>query len=224
MNDDSFEPINIGESYDSLNSTLLLDPLATIQEQPGNFEQAWDSNDADDAKIIDSLPVGLWTSFLQPMEEAYDDTDGWFEQPQSTDMSAASEATTRSPTDTAKSPPTASSTEKSLPTGKSPRRRGRPAYPSQRKSHNEIEARYRGTINAALKTLQQELPDINISGSSSSDQRPRGNPTKADVMVSAASFIRTLKEENCRLVEENSRLRAVIMSNKLPSSYESMGQ
>jgi hypothetical protein len=189
-----------------MNPDMLLYPVASSQAQFDQPDPTWDLNEPGDTSIIDSLPMGLWTSYLQPSEEAYDYTTDWFETPASTNTSIGSTtATSRSPVDTVKTPPALQTSEMATAPGESPKRRGRPAYPSRRKSHNEIEARYRGTINAALKTLQQELPDV-----TGSEQRLRGNPTKADVMMSAAAFIRQLKEENQRLWDGNERLRGML--------------
>ena len=94
------------------------------------------------------------------------------------------------------------------------KRRARPAHTAERTAHKEVEARYRETMNAAIRTLQQAVPPLTHSDGSFIDGEQRPHLSKAAIMIGAATYIKHLEAEYRRSIEENNALRAVVARHR----------
>ena len=95
------------------------------------------------------------------------------------------------------------------------RKRGPPKLPRRSRSskstitkripHNEVERKYRNTLNAAMEQLRAKVPTLpQHDGSFTGPLKP----TKVFVLVAAVEYIERLEAENARLIEENKIKRA----------------
>jgi Helix-loop-helix DNA-binding domain len=97
------------------------------------------------------------------------------------------------------------------------RKRGRPrlnrtaaetsaaAASSQRVPHNQVERKYRETLNAEMERLRVNIPTLPRSEVSSLAGPPR--PSKATVLAAAVQYIKDLEHDVETLADENEGLR-----------------
>ncbi|KIW03922.1 uncharacterized protein PV09_04763 [Verruconis gallopava] len=117
------------------------------------------------------------------------------------------------PTDSPSSSDTVSPPASDSPPAKTPRRRGRRPSSRRRKSHNEIEQKYRNTVNTAIQNLQSAIPQLSLPGGAETNHRPQ--LTKATVLISATMYIKQLEQERDKLLEMNKIFRDAIARGKL---------
>ncbi|KIV99254.1 uncharacterized protein PV09_09025 [Verruconis gallopava] len=89
-------------------------------------------------------------------------------------------------------------------------RSGRKAT-SNRKTHNEIEKKYRDSVSDALNGLKGVVPQVSsakIGAEISSAQM-----TKVGILTSATSYIKQLEQERDLLLQENNVLRDIMLQN-----------
>jgi hypothetical protein len=108
------------------------------------------------------------------------------------------------------------------PVVKVPRKRGRQPQPSKRKAHNEIEQKYRNTVNAAIQGLQRAVPQLSSSDGNSLGDRPQ--LTKAAILIGATTYIKQLEQEREKLLEENKVFRDAVMRERLLSEMRTFRQ
>lgn len=184
------------------------------------YMQPWAVNDYFDTINMDSIPEGLWSAYIPAAQNSYEYATDISDLSQldylsETNTTADLRSHTQEITDLPLSPPPTPSASTASTPAKVSKKRGRPPCPAQRKTHNEIEARYRGTINAAIKALQQVVPQMTTPDGTTIDEGKRPIMSKAAVMIGAASYIKHLEEEHRRLMEENKFLRTTILENQL---------
>ena len=71
--------------------------------------------------------------------------------------------------------------------------------------HNEVEKKYRETLNHEMERLRLNVPTLPQPNGSSLLGPPK--PSKATVLAAAVQYIKELEAENVRLVSENNGLR-----------------
>lgn len=77
---------------------------------------------------------------------------------------------------------------------------------SQRVPHNQVERKYRETLNAEMERLRVNIPTLPQHDGSSLAGPPR--PSKATVLSAAVDYIKQLEAETERLAEQNENLRS----------------
>jgi len=91
-------------------------------------------------------------------------------------------------------------------TGNSPKSRL-----SRRLPHNQVERKYREGLNSELERLRRAVPTL--LQQNSSDLTGPLKPSKAMVLASAIDYIKAIKAERDKLLEENEYLRNMRSSN-----------
>ena len=91
-------------------------------------------------------------------------------------------------------------------TGNSPKPR-----PNRRLPHNQVERKYREGLNSELERLRCAVPTLPQRDSSDLAGPPK--PSKATVLASAIDYIKAIKAERDKLLEENEHLRGMRSSN-----------
>jgi hypothetical protein len=76
---------------------------------------------------------------------------------------------------------------------------------SQRVPHNQVERKYRETLNAEMERLRVNIPTLPQHDGSSLAGPPR--PSKATVLSAAVDYIKQLEAETERLAEQNEDLK-----------------
>ena len=83
----------------------------------------------------------------------------------------------------------------------------------KRQPHNEVERKYRESLNAELERLRMAVPMLPRCQSQEENSPPK--PSKAVVLASAIDYIHKMEVERDRLLEENKMLKS---SRRLMSS------
>ena len=81
------------------------------------------------------------------------------------------------------------------------------ARQNRRLPHNQVERKYRESLNAELERLRRVVPTLPQGDSTDLTSPPK--PTKATILASAINYIKLIEAERDRLQEENKFLRGM---------------
>jgi hypothetical protein len=171
------------------------------------------------------LPDAVDTSLLSQEMQVLETIESFADRPRPNLKRSESESSGPSgrkfPTD--KSPPTnsgadtkherTSSTEATVPEASD---ETKPSKSRTRLPHNQVERKYRESLNTQLESLRRVVPSLQhgraplCDGADIEDLSATSKPSKALVLASATAYIKKVEKEKRQLVDENMVLRAKV--------------